>query len=55
MRKKRLIHALRICTGFAFLLLLLMPSAQGNELRKLTLDNAATLANDHMSGRSERA
>lgn len=43
MRKKRLIHALRICTGFVFLLLLLMPSAQGNELRNLTLDNASTL------------
>jgi hypothetical protein len=43
MRKIRLSKGLRICTGFAFLFIILMGSALGKELRRLTLDNAASL------------
>ena len=43
MRKRSLLYAIQICTASSLLLLLLNPLAQGNELRKLTLDDASSL------------
>lgn len=43
MRKDGLVQALRMSAGLAILLFVLVVSAQGKELRKLTLDNALSL------------
>ena len=43
MRKRSLLYAIQICAASSLLLLMLNPLAQGNELSKLTLDDASSL------------
>ena len=43
MRKRWLLYAIQICAASSLLLLLLDPLAHGNELSKLTLDDASSL------------
>ena len=43
MRKRWLLYAIQTCAASSLLLLMLNPLAQGNELSKLTLDDASSL------------
>ncbi len=43
MRRRSLLHAIQVCAASSLFLLLLATLAQGNELRKLALDDASSL------------